>query len=289
MLARQHELLALVVDGDRCGHDAVVALRLQAGDRGAWRFPTTLSRIFLSGPNPITQRISTMTENKVLADTILSASTETATIHAPLEAIDIADWLRNLPDKEYQRCAPPDHKAAGYTTTDDGRPMSINVEMIGTGLVIQHYVYEIAEKQHCHMVSLSDVLTPRGWTTVQVIWDLSVKDNGDGTLQYTNRHDQPPHHRLHGLQREERCHFRGSCGRPPSRLQRPQPTRDPAVRRQHRAQSSRLRPDHIRTTAGPDRREAGRGKPTQASVTFPHSFMIVAGRFEVCTWTALVQ
>jgi hypothetical protein len=127
-----------------------------------------------------------MTENKVLADTILSASTETATIHAPLEAIDIADWLRNLPDKEYQRCAPPDHKAAGYTTTDDGRPMSINVEMIGTGLVIQHYVYEIAEKQHCHMVSLSDVLTPRGWTTVQVIWDLSVKDNGDGTLQYTN-------------------------------------------------------------------------------------------------------
>jgi hypothetical protein len=29
---------------------------------------------------------------------------------------------------------PPDHKAAGYTTTDDGRPMSINVEMIGTTL-----------------------------------------------------------------------------------------------------------------------------------------------------------
>jgi hypothetical protein len=64
--------------------------------------------------------------------------------------------------------------------------MSINVEMIGTGLVIQHYVYEIAEKQHCHMVSLSDVLTPHGWTPVQVIWDLTVKDNGDGTLQYTN-------------------------------------------------------------------------------------------------------
>jgi hypothetical protein len=51
-----------------------------------------------------------MTENKVLADTILSASTETATIHAPLEAIDIADWLRNLPDREYQRCAPPDQR-----------------------------------------------------------------------------------------------------------------------------------------------------------------------------------
>jgi hypothetical protein len=78
---------------------------------------------------------------QVLADIVLSASTETATIHAPLEAVDIRAGSGNLPDREYQRCAPPNHKAAGYTTTDDGRPMSINVEMIGTGLVIQHYVY----------------------------------------------------------------------------------------------------------------------------------------------------
>ena len=33
VLARQHKLPALVVDGDRGDHDAVVALRLQAGDR----------------------------------------------------------------------------------------------------------------------------------------------------------------------------------------------------------------------------------------------------------------
>jgi hypothetical protein len=47
-----------------------------------------------------------MSENKVLSDMILSASTVTATIDAPIEKIDIADWLLNLPDKEYQRCAP---------------------------------------------------------------------------------------------------------------------------------------------------------------------------------------
>jgi hypothetical protein len=49
---------------------------------------------------------------------------------APLEKVDIADWLFNLPDAEYQRCSPA-HIAAGHTTTDDGRPMSINVETIG--------------------------------------------------------------------------------------------------------------------------------------------------------------
>ncbi|MEV7150455.1 hypothetical protein AB0O05_28620 [Streptomyces sp. NPDC093084] len=124
---------------------------------------------------------------KVLSDLVLSASTEHAPLDAPWDAIDIGDWLLNLPDAEYQRCAPPDHKAAGYTTTDDGRPMSINVEMIGTGLVVQHYVAETVEKHHCHMVSLSDVLTPHGWTTVQVVWDLSVRDGGDGSLTYTNQ------------------------------------------------------------------------------------------------------
>jgi hypothetical protein len=51
-------------------------------------------------------------------------------INAPLEKVDIADWLFNLPDAEYQRCSPA-HIAAGHTTTDDGRPMSINVETIG--------------------------------------------------------------------------------------------------------------------------------------------------------------
>jgi hypothetical protein len=92
-----------------------------------------------------------MSEDRVLSDMILAQSAVTAVIGAPIEAIDIAGWLRNLPDKEYQRCAPPDHKAAGYTTADDGWPMSINVEMIGDRLMVQHYVYEIADRQHCHM------------------------------------------------------------------------------------------------------------------------------------------
>jgi hypothetical protein len=37
---------------------------------------------------------------------ILSLSTVTAVIHAPIEKVDIADWLFNLPEAEYQRCSP---------------------------------------------------------------------------------------------------------------------------------------------------------------------------------------
>ena len=72
------------------------------------------------------------------------------------------------------------------TTTDDGRPMSINVEVIGGTLVVQHYVAEVSEAHHCHMVSLSDVQTPVGWTKVQVIWDLTVAAADATTCQLTN-------------------------------------------------------------------------------------------------------
>ncbi|MEV7679841.1 hypothetical protein AB0O64_14960 [Streptomyces sp. NPDC088341] len=122
----------------------------------------------------------------VRSDLVLSESTVHAPIRAPIGKVDIATWLFSLPDAEYQRCAPPDHIAAGATTTDDGRPMSVNVEMIGTGLVIQHYVGEITQADHCHMVSTSDVYTLQGRTQVQVVWDLSARPIDDGRCEYTN-------------------------------------------------------------------------------------------------------
>ncbi len=122
----------------------------------------------------------------IRTDMVLSQSAFSHVIDVPFEKIDIAKWLFSLPDAEYQRCAPPDHIAAGATFTDDGRRMSINVEMIGTGLVVQHYVGDITEAAHCRMVSTSDVFTPKGRTKVQVIWDLSVKKVDDHRSEYTN-------------------------------------------------------------------------------------------------------
>ncbi len=64
--------------------------------------------------------------------------------------------------------------------------MSINVEIIGQTLMIQHYVAETATPQICRMVSTSDVFTPNGRTRVQVIWTLSAKRIDDGHSEYTN-------------------------------------------------------------------------------------------------------
>jgi hypothetical protein len=127
-----------------------------------------------------------MSENKILTDLVLSDSTVHATINAPFDQVDLADWLSNLSDEEYQRCAPGEHKACAHGITDDGRPETLNVEMIGTTLTIQHAVHQIFEKHHLRLVSLSDALTPQGWTNSQGIWTLRVTDNGDGTCQLSN-------------------------------------------------------------------------------------------------------
>lgn len=122
----------------------------------------------------------------VLRDTQLSNSAYSYVINAPVEKVDIASWLFHLPEAEYCRCCPPDHISCATTSTDDGTPMSINVEMIGATLMVQHYVAEIATPALCRMVSLSDAFTPNGRTRVQVIWTLSVERRDDTSCTYTN-------------------------------------------------------------------------------------------------------
>ena len=109
---------------------------------------------------------------QVLAGRVLAQVVCTAVIDAPAVKVDLFEWLRTLPDREFQRCAPPDHKAVGYTVTDDGEPLSVMVETIGASLFVQHYQYPVAGRNHCRLVSVSDLLIPAGWTTCQVVWEL---------------------------------------------------------------------------------------------------------------------
>ena len=108
---------------------------------------------------------------------LITESSCTAIINAPIDFVDIPTWLFHLPDAEYQRCSPA-HIAAASTTTDDGRRMSINVEKIGETLMIQHYVSEITEPHLCRMASFSDAISANGRTKVHVLWELSIKPIG---------------------------------------------------------------------------------------------------------------
>lgn len=120
-----------------------------------------------------------------MEENVIVDSSFTAIINAPIEAIDIPAWCFSLPDEEYQGCSPC-HYAAGATTARDGRRMSINVEIIGGTPMVQHYVEQLAEKQHLVLDSVSDLFTASGRTTMMVMWELSVKPLAAGKCEFTN-------------------------------------------------------------------------------------------------------
>jgi hypothetical protein len=124
------------------------------------------------------------TEVVAPGDTLIESSFS-AVIHAPIEKVDIPAWCFSLPEAEYQRCSPA-HYSAAVTTAPDGRRMSINVEVIGGSLMVQHYLEEVSESNHLRLVSGSDVFTQNGRTKLDVTWDLRVARIDDFSCEFTN-------------------------------------------------------------------------------------------------------
>jgi hypothetical protein len=116
---------------------------------------------------------------------LLLRSDSKAVIHAPVDKIDIPEWLFALTDEEYQQCAVA-HIAGGATRTPNDKRVSINVEMVGPGLMVQHWTEDIAEKQHCRLVSLSDMFAQQERTKMQLTWDLSVKPLSENSCEFTD-------------------------------------------------------------------------------------------------------
>ena len=106
-------------------------------------------------------------KEQTIAGEILSDSSFSHIIEAPIELIDIPAWLYSLPTEEYRRCS-PQHIAAGATFADDGKRMSINVEMIGGSLLVQNYVEHVGERNHVKLVSITYVFSPNGRATSEV-------------------------------------------------------------------------------------------------------------------------
>lgn len=117
---------------------------------------------------------------------ILADSTSTAIIAAPIEKINLSQWLFTLKDIEYQVCSPA-HIAAGSTVSNEGKRMSINVEQIADNILVQHYVEDISEKEHCRVNSISDSFSSLGRTKLGVTWELKIKKLTDNITELSNR------------------------------------------------------------------------------------------------------
>jgi hypothetical protein len=106
----------------------------------------------------------------VLADVVSDAR-----IDAPIADLDLAHWVYAMGDRDYRRCA-RGHLAAGSSPLPGGARSSINVEIVGGHLLVQHYEPELLEPHHIRMVSpASDMwifrLIP---ARVRVIWEITL-------------------------------------------------------------------------------------------------------------------
>jgi hypothetical protein len=117
--------------------------------------------------------------------TLLVQSSAKAILNAPIEDIDIPEWLFTIADAEYQRCS-SSHIAGASSRRTDGKRMSLNVETVGV-MMVQHYVEDISEKQRCRVVSITDLFFPKqGRTTCQVTWELIATPVAGNTCQLEN-------------------------------------------------------------------------------------------------------
>jgi hypothetical protein len=111
--------------------------------------------------------------------------TQHTVINAPVEEVDLEDWLFTMSDSDYQGAA-KGHRAAGTFTTDGVRGM-VNVESMGGTLIIQHYKAIHAEPTRVQMLSEGSRaytfhLFP---TPVWVRWTMTAEARTADTTTFT--------------------------------------------------------------------------------------------------------
>lgn len=113
-------------------------------------------------------------------------ATAKSVISAPLEAIDLGDWMFTLTSEEYAACA-RGHQSAAQGTLPSGKRVSMNVEVVGGFFMVQHYVEKTAERDHVVGVSPNTVmwLDDKVFVLAQITWELKVARVDDGTSELT--------------------------------------------------------------------------------------------------------
>ena len=122
---------------------------------------------------------------QLLTMQLLAESSTMAVINAPIESIDLTQWLFTLKDEEYRACSTA-HIAGGSSMSMDGKRMSINVEKIETNLLVQRYIEDISERSKCRVNSISVSISPLGQSTLGITWELSVEKISATRCQLTN-------------------------------------------------------------------------------------------------------
>lgn len=108
--------------------------------------------------------------------TILGEAKAEALIHAPLEKIDISEWLFGLSSADYAGCA-EGHQSAAQGRLPSGKRVSINVEYVAGFFMVQHYIETLSEKDRVRVISPNTLLwlNDKDYVELEITWELAIK------------------------------------------------------------------------------------------------------------------
>lgn len=108
--------------------------------------------------------------------TILGEARAEAKINAPLEKIDISEWLFGLSSADYAACA-EGHQSTAKGRLPSGKRVSINVEYVAGFFMVQHYIESISERDRVRVISPNTQLwlNDTDYVELEITWELSLK------------------------------------------------------------------------------------------------------------------
>lgn len=101
--------------------------------------------------------------------------TAKAVVNAPIETVNLGDWMFTITAEEYAACA-EGHQSAAQGQLPSGKRFSVNLEVVGGTFMVQHYVEKVAERDHVVGFSPNTTffLSDTDCVFAQISWELQV-------------------------------------------------------------------------------------------------------------------
>lgn len=114
--------------------------------------------------------------------------TATATVNAPIESVNLGDWMFTISAEEYAACA-SGHQSAAQGQLASGKRFSVNLEVVGGTFMVQHYVEQVAQRDHVVGFSPNTTffLSDTDCVFAQITWELKVVKLDDKSCELTCR------------------------------------------------------------------------------------------------------
>lgn len=108
----------------------------------------------------------------------------TAIINAPIEAIDLGEWMFTISSEEYVACA-KGHQGAAQGRLPSGKRFSVNLEFVAGTFMVQHYIERVAERNHVVGFSPNTLfwINDADYELAQVTWELRVTRLDEGRCE----------------------------------------------------------------------------------------------------------